>query len=611
MTYKSFGLVFLLLLAGPLLASTNGRGLSSLPLPAQTRILAAIGKDSRAYFVRSSRGNFVAFNVGQKLHVQFSAAGVAIRHDGRGIGISLQAFGHGDSLEPVSAATPEVKGNQVNYRHRSLSEWYVNGLAGLEQGFTVDRSPGASEGQPLTIALTLSGDFSASIDDSRQSLILSGAAGQSQLRYGGLFGYDADGKQLVTWLELKGKSLLIRVSDENARYPLVIDPLIELAQLTAANGTAGDDFGFAIAVCGHTIVVGASEFNSNTNGAAYIFVEGATGWANMTETAKLTASDGKAGALFGLSVACSTRAVVVGALGQPVHTHPRQGEAYVFVEPANGWVNATETARLTAPGGRSFDEFGSSVAMSADGKTIAVGAPTASAQQMLQGKDYIFEKPTGGWKSTSHAKILTASNAQGDDGLGSSTSITGSALTGYTLAVGAPGGNSRAGAVYVFVKPPTGWQTTSNFDAELTASDGTTGSALGFGVSIDGNTIAAGAYESNAAYVFVSPQSGWASGTETAKLTAPADVVGSYFGYSLSLRGNKLAVGSGNDPSESSVFVFLKPPSGWATTSKYNTRLISPDGYGFGFAVAVGGGVVAVGSIGGNSSKGTAYVFGR
>src|ERR1700681_3996433 len=110
---------------------------------------------------------------------------------------------------------------------------------------------------------------SASVDESRQSLILSGEAGHSQLRYGGLFAYDADGKQLLTWLELKGKSPLLRVRDESARYPLVIDPLIELAQLTASNGRAGDEFGLTIAVCGRTVVVGASQLNSSTIGAAY------------------------------------------------------------------------------------------------------------------------------------------------------------------------------------------------------------------------------------------------------------------------------------------------------------------------------------------------------
>ena len=63
--------------------------------------------------------------------------------------------------------------------------------------------------------------------------------------------------------------------------------------------------------------------------------------------------------------------------------------------------------------------------------------------------------------------------------------------------------------------------------AELTASDGAASDLLGFSVAISGDTVVAGAViadgvhiNQGAAYVFVKPGSGWASGTETAKLTA-------------------------------------------------------------------------------------------
>ena len=44
-----------------------------------------------------------------------------------------------------------------------------------------------------------------------------------------------------------------------------------------------------------------------------MFTEPGSGWANMTQTAKLTASDGAAGDLFGYSVSISGNTVVVGA----------------------------------------------------------------------------------------------------------------------------------------------------------------------------------------------------------------------------------------------------------------------------------------------------------
>jgi hypothetical protein len=365
------------------------------------------------------------------------------------------------------------------------------------------------------------------------------------------------------------------------------------AELTASGGKAGDEFGISVAVCGNTVVVGASELNSSTLGAAYVYVKGSQGWANMTQTAKLTASNGVAGAVFGSSVACYEHTVVVGA------PHQHGGEAYVFVEPLTGWSDMTETARLTASDEGSVDDFGYSVAI--DGKTIVVGAPQATGRFKWQGKSYIFEEPNGGWKTTSaFTATLTAPDAHFDSGFGACVSISGN-----TLVVGAP--NEGPGAAYVFVEPADGWKTTSDSNAELTASDATNGAAFGYSLSVSGNGIAVGAYQVGEAYIFVEPLSGWSNSTETAKVTAPNE--GSDFAYSLSLRNSILVIGSANDPSDSAVFVYTKPARGWETTSHYSERLTTSDGYGFGFSVAVGGGVIVAGSIGKNDLQGAAYVF--
>ena len=57
--------------------------------------------------------------------------------------------------------------------------------------------------------------------------------------------------------------------------------------------------------------------------------------------------------LFGSSVSISGNTVVVGA-GRQSRQHP-QGEAYVFTEPGSGWANMTQTAMLTASNGRASD----------------------------------------------------------------------------------------------------------------------------------------------------------------------------------------------------------------------------------------------------------------
>lgn len=586
--------------------------LSSLPGAAQGIVSATLGADIPDYVIQPSGNYAVAQNPRQKLEARFSPVGVEVHRGDARLGMALQAYGYGYDLMPLPAIAPRVTRNRVEYRRGSLAEWYVNGPVGLEQGFTIDRAPGKTKVQLLTIALTLSGDLHAVVDEGKTSLTLTDHVGRSQLRYTGLSAYDADGKVLPAWIELRGKRLLLRVDDVGARYPLVVDPWVQLAELTSSDGVAGDEFGFAVAVKGNTVVVGASQFNSSKVGAAYVFVKGVNGWTNMTQTAKLTASDATVGANFGSSVAfVGSSTVVVGAPHAAVGANQNQGEAYVFVEPLGGWVNMTETARLTSADGAANDFFGYSV--SGSGNTIAVGAPQASAGVQAQGVVYLFVKPTAGWKTASKFKAkLTASNAQFDNGLGVSVS-----LNSVALVAGAAQANSGKGAAYVFVKPLTGWNTTSTFNAELTASDGQSDDLLGNSVSISGSTIVAGAYLAKigvnlfqgAAYVFVEPPSGWANMTETAKLTASDGQSGDEFSYSVSISGNVVVAGASNDPSTNAAYVFVKPTSGWVTTSKFKAKLTASDATIFGFAVAVNGTTIVSGAIGNHGLQGAAYVF--
>jgi hypothetical protein len=598
-------------------ATDQGPGsLSTLPVAAQASISAVLGQDIPDYRIQVSATGISARNPRQQLGVQFSPNGVNVLHGDIGFRMTLRACGHGTNLASVSAVSPQVYRNRVEYRHGSLVEWYVNGPIGLEQGFTISRAP-AAQGQPLTLVLTLSGDFVASANNGKKSLTLTGKANQSQLIYSGLSAHDATNKELPTWIELDGKQLLLRVDDAGASYPIAVDPFIQLAELTASDGISGDEFGFSVAVSGKTVVVGASQFNSTKVGAAYVFVEGPNGWTNMTQTAKLTASDGTTGALFGSSVAfAGSSTVVVGAPHATVQGNQLQGKAYVFVKPGNGWADMTETAQLMSSDGKANDFFGYSV--SGKGNTIAIGAPQSSSQFTGQGAVYVFVKP-GSWKNTSHfAAKLTTSNAHSGDGMGVSVSLSRVSLTQKVLVAGAAGVNSQRGAAYVFVEPTNGWQTTSSFNAELTASDGQPDDLLGNSVAISGNTVVAGAYLAQvggnlfqgAAYVFVEGPNGWTNMNETAKLTASDGHSGDEFGYSVSVSGNTAIIGASNDPSTNAAYVFIRPKTGWVTTSGFRTKLTASDASIFGFSVAISGGTVVAGAIGNQALRGAAYVFG-
>jgi len=47
------------------------------------------------------------------------------------------------------------------------------------------------------------------------------------------------------------------VEDGGARYPVVVDPWIQQAELTPSDGGDYDHFGWSVAISGSTIVVGA------------------------------------------------------------------------------------------------------------------------------------------------------------------------------------------------------------------------------------------------------------------------------------------------------------------------------------------------------------------
>ena len=62
------------------------------------------------------------------------------------------------------------------------------------------------------------------------------------------------------------------------------------------------------------------------------------------------------------------------------------------------------------------------------------------------------------------------------------------------------------------------------------------------------------------AYVFVRPGTGWATGNQTAKLTASDGAANDEFGTSVGVDGDTIVVGApGDESGEGSAYVFAKP----------------------------------------------------
>ena len=259
----------------------------------------------------------------------------------------------------------------------------------------------------------------------------------------------------------------------------------QVAMLTPSDNYSCNPFGWSVAISGDTIVVGSPLNSPGGDGEAFVFVKPSSGWHNMTETAKLTASDSDQGpGAFGETVSIDGNTVAVGA-----YLQANTGEAYVFVKPSGSWTNMTETAKLTPSDGLPSDEFGYAISIS--GNTVLVGSPYNPYGQQY-GAGYIYVEPPSGWVNATETAKLTASDEAVFDLLGSAV-----LLVGNDALLGAPSvnypANNDPGAAYAYVKPATGWKSTSTFQQKFTSSDGFPTDNFGSAIALSGSTQVIGA----------------------------------------------------------------------------------------------------------------------
>ena len=307
------------------------------------------------------------------------------------------------------------------------------------------------------------------------------------------------------------------------------------AYLKASNTDARDWFGYSVSLSadGNALAVGASGESSSAlggdgsqadnsatgAGAVYVFSRGGGTW---SQQAYLKASNPDLGDRFGFSTSLSAdgNTLAVGALyesssalgiggSQADNSATGAGAVYIFSRGGGTW---SQQAYLKASNTDADDEFGFSVSLSADGNTLAVGAPDerssafgvggnqADNSAKNAGAVYVFSRGGGTWSQQAYLK---ASNTDVEDEFGVSVSLS---ANGSTLAVGAwfegssatgVGGNQAdnstrgAGAVYVFARTKNAWSQQSYIKASNTNSYDGFGAPVA--ISADSSTLAIGA----------------------------------------------------------------------------------------------------------------------
>jgi hypothetical protein len=222
-------------------------------------------------------------------------------------------------------------------------------------------------------------------------------------------------------------------------------------RLAAAAPAPGDALGQSIGLSsdGATLIVTSSNVGNGT-GAAYVFVHDGQVW---TPQATLTASDGTPGERFGSAVAISddgNTALVGARLGDTAHGG-FTGSAFVFVRVGQTW---SQQAKLVASDAAIGDGLGTAVAVSADGATALVGAPSEGAPFSLSGAAYVFVQVGQTW--TEHAK-LTAFDAGPSDNFGDGVALAADGLTALIGARQDTNAGEGSGSVYVLVRENDTW----------------------------------------------------------------------------------------------------------------------------------------------------------
>ena len=400
------------------------------------------------------------------------------------------------------------------------------------------------------------------------------------------------------------------------------------AKLTANDALVFDLFGGGVSIDGYTMVIGArlDDDDGLNSGSAYVFTRGST--FNWTQIAKLTASDGAADDYFGRSVSIDGDTIVIGSPYEDVYGS-NSGAAYVYTRNTAGSLTSgwTQRAKLTASDGAAGDYFGHSVSI--DGDTIVIGAWYDTDQGSHSGSAYVFTRNTDGSFGWTQRAKLTASDAAANDNFGECVSVDGD-----TIVIGARWNDGQNGSAYVFTRNTAGSLTSGwTQRAKLTASNGAAGDHFGISVTIDGDTIAIGAWGrtsyQGSAYIFTrntagSLTSGW---TQRAQLTASDGAASDMFGGNLSIDGDTVVVGAHGDDDNGSMsgsaYVFTRDTpgsltSGWTQLIKLTASDgAADDQFGnnpfiHGAGVAVDGDTIVIGAPlddDNGASSGSVYTF--
>jgi hypothetical protein len=382
------------------------------------------------------------------------------------------------------------------------------------------------------------------------------------------------------------------------------------SKLTGPGQTGGGELGYSVALSadGNTALVGGPRDNG-WQGSAWVFTRSGSTWTQ--QGAKLTGAGEVGEAQFGTSVALSADGNTA-LIGGP-RDNGSDGAAWVFTRSGETWTR--QGSKLTGTGG---GFFGKSVALSEDGNTALIGGPISGGV----GAAWVFTRSGSAWaqqgeKIVGDCTSSCANEGTGEGGTGSFGSSVALSGNGETALIGGSGDSEDRGAAWVFTRSGEAWtQQGSKLTGTGEIEEGYFGTSVA--LSADGGTaLIGGPYDNRlvgAAWVFARSGSTWAQQGE--KLTGTGADETRMFGTSVALSGDgdTALIGEPWDNNlAGAAWEFTRSGSSW---TRQDSKLTSADEigsgeFGAGVALSADGSTALVGGPHDNGGAGAvwAYVF--
>ncbi|MFT4035802.1 MAG: hypothetical protein QM679_09550 [Patulibacter sp.] len=463
----------------------------------------------------------------------------------RKIEVRAASIDHGASRQRLPAASPTQHVIDTVYRHGEVSESYRETALGVEQRVTIRQRPSGA-GSRLVVRLAVGGASAKRASAGR--LLVSAEHGEG-LRYGQIVARDADRRILPSQARPVAGGIALRVADEGARYPVTIDPLIQDGSTLLPDGDAdlSGPWDSAISEDGSTAVVG-SPTTGQLRGTAWVFRRVGGLW---TQVAQLDPSDPTGETpQFGTSVAISAdgSTIAVGApanLGAYAPHRSEPGAAWVFAAAGGGWV---QQGPAIVPDDGAGGAVGTSVELSRDGATLALGGHGA----------WVFHRAGGSWQQQGERYSPVA--GERGEFMTVQVAISGD---GDTMLLGAPENEDDQGSAWAYSRRDGAWQQQGG---ELKIPRASQYSGFGRHLALSGDGSVAMIAGGNAAWFAGRSGSAWQVSPTPLRPTElgwGSDSKGPFGGeMSLSADG-KTALIAGGMPAARGAWVFSRQGSGW------------------------------------------------